>query len=59
MIDRLDEAAKIGRTDPQRAGKMYRAVVELYAGKPWAKEAVGRARDAMNALAGTASASND
>ena len=31
-------------TDPDRAAAMYRAVIELYQDKPWAADAVRRAR---------------
>ncbi len=41
---RLDEADRLATTDPQRAESMYRAAVELYADKPWAAEAVRRAK---------------
>ncbi len=47
--DRLDRAEQLSRTEPQRAGQMYRAVIELYQDKPWAAEAVRRARDALAA----------
>lgn len=42
--ERLDRAEKLLDTDPQRARALCRAVVELYADKPWATEAVARAR---------------
>jgi hypothetical protein len=45
MVNRADELMK---TDPQQARKMYNAVVELYAEKPWAAEAVKRAQDAIS-----------
>jgi serine/threonine protein kinase len=45
---RLDEADAIGKADPQRAAAMYRAVIELYANKIWAAEAVERAQNALN-----------
>jgi len=44
---RLDRAAKLGPTDPQRARAMYRATIELYHDKPWAIEAVRRARQSL------------
>ena len=44
--NRLNAADALPPTDPQRA-KMYRAVVELYGQKPWAAEAVRRARQAL------------
>lgn len=45
--DRLAEADQLQSSDPQRAQKMRLAVVELYEGKPWAAEAVRRARDSL------------
>ncbi len=47
LAERLDEADRLGRTDPERAKTIYRAVIELYARKPWAAAAVRRARDAL------------
>jgi hypothetical protein len=49
ILDRLDEADRIRPRDPVRAEAAYRAVLELYAGKPWAAEAVHRARQALAA----------
>jgi len=48
LEDRLnvaDDALRHGERD--RAEAMYRAVVELYAEKPWAADAVRRAREAL------------
>jgi hypothetical protein len=45
--ERLDAADAIRKRSPQTAETMYRAVVELYAGKPWAAAAVVRARKAI------------
>lgn len=45
--DRLELADRLLPTQPQRAREMYRAVIELYRDKPWAVEAVGRARNAL------------
>lgn len=45
--ERLDHAQQLSRSDPQRARAMYRAVIELYQHKPWAAEAVSRAREAL------------
>lgn len=42
--DRLSQAEELFRTDPARAEAMCRAVVELFADKPWAAAAVERAR---------------
>ena len=44
----LDQAEKISRTDPAKARAMWRAVIELYRDKPWAGEAVRRAREGMS-----------
>jgi hypothetical protein len=48
LEDRLSAADALPPSDPQRA-KMYRAVVELYVEKPWAAEAVRRARRGLQA----------
>jgi hypothetical protein len=45
--DRLDRAERLRQTDPQRARAMWQAVVELYAEKPWAADAVRRARESL------------
>ena len=47
LEDRLDAADALRKSDPERAEAMYRAVVELYAEKPWAADAVDRARKAL------------
>jgi hypothetical protein len=47
LAERLDEAERLGATDPERAKTIYRAVIELYARKPWAAAAVRRAREAL------------
>ncbi|MFH1268465.1 MAG: hypothetical protein ABIK89_22310, partial [Planctomycetota bacterium] len=48
---RLDRADELARGDSaeqrQQAQEMRRAVIQLYADKPWAAEAVQRARDAL------------
>jgi serine/threonine-protein kinase len=49
ILDRLGEADRIRPRDPVRAEAVYRAVLELYAGKPWAAEAVHRAQRALAA----------
>jgi serine/threonine-protein kinase len=49
ILDRLGEADRIRPRDPVRAEAVYRAVLELYAGKPWAAEAVHRAQQALAA----------
>ena len=45
--DRLDWAEQ-PTTDPNRAAAIYRAVIELYRDKPWAADAVRRARTHLN-----------
>ncbi len=45
--DRLDRAKRLSETEPERAQAMYRAVIELYQHKPWAAQAVRRARDVL------------
>jgi len=47
LQSQIDRAEQIGRTDPDRARAMYRAVIELYAERPWAAKAVKRARNAL------------
>ncbi|NQT39008.1 MAG: serine/threonine protein kinase, partial [Planctomycetes bacterium] len=47
LKERLDEADGLRPSDPESARAMYRAVVKLYDGKPWAQEAVERARKAL------------
>ncbi len=44
---RLERAEQLSHTEPDRARSMYRAVIELYADKPWAANAVRRARTAL------------
>jgi hypothetical protein len=46
----LDQADSLLASDPKRAEAMYRAVVELYAEKPWAATAVRRARAALDKI---------
>jgi hypothetical protein len=46
--NQLEEAKQIGRNDPQHAAAMYRAMIELYGDKPWAKEVVEQAREALD-----------
>ena len=41
---RLDRADAIAADDPQTSEKMWRAVIELYAGRAWATDLVDRAR---------------
>jgi len=47
LIGRLDKADALLATSPEAARKIYQAVVDLYADKPWAAEAVCRAREAL------------
>jgi hypothetical protein len=51
LVDERLDAADAQRTrSPKTAGAMYRAVMELYAGKPWAAAAVARARKALGEM---------
>ncbi|HLA85076.1 MAG TPA: protein kinase [Thermoguttaceae bacterium] len=47
---RLETADELKQSDPQRAGEMYEAIVELYGAKPWAADAVRKAREALHEL---------
>jgi serine/threonine-protein kinase len=47
LRERLGTAAALRPRDPEAARAMYRAVVELYGDKPWAADAVRRAREAL------------
>jgi serine/threonine-protein kinase len=47
LQQRLDAADQARSSDPQRAQAMYRAAIELYGDKPWAADAVRRAREAL------------
>ncbi|MGH7138392.1 MAG: hypothetical protein ACREHD_21795, partial [Pirellulales bacterium] len=44
----LDRADAVAADDPQAARKIWRAVIELYDGKPWATDFVTQARDKLN-----------
>lgn len=44
---RLEEADKLRTKSPESAAKIYRGVVELYGEKPWARDLVARARQAI------------
>jgi len=48
VLERLYRADEAQKTDPDRARRMREAVIELYDGKPWAAEAVRRARQALD-----------
>ena len=43
-------ADALAESDPQEAKKMYEAIVDLYATKPWATDAVRHAREALGRL---------
>jgi len=45
LHERLTVADSLGQSEPDRAQAIYRAIVELYANKPWAAEAVRHARE--------------
>jgi eukaryotic-like serine/threonine-protein kinase len=47
---RLDEADAFSKSDPLHARRIYQAVLELYAGKPWAADAVRRAEAALKKM---------
>ena len=50
QIDRqLDRADEIVASEPDEAGRIREAVIELYSGKHWAQAAVARARSALAA----------
>lgn len=48
--NRLRRAEELGNTDPEMAEGMWRGLVELYQDKPWAAEAVQKARQALQDL---------
>lgn len=47
LNERLTAARKAQAVDPETAQRIYRAIETLYAGKPWAAEAVAEARRAL------------
>ncbi len=47
LQDRLNAADAVRNTEPEQAKAMYRAVIELYSDKPWAADAVNRARQGL------------
>jgi serine/threonine-protein kinase len=47
LRQRLDAADALRPRDPEQARAMYRAVVELYGDKPWAADAIRRARQSL------------
>jgi len=48
--DRLRRAEEFRHSDPQTARLMWQSLVELYQDKPWAAEAVAKARHALREL---------
>ncbi|MCE5268160.1 MAG: hypothetical protein LLG00_09775, partial [Planctomycetaceae bacterium] len=48
LEDRLNSADAMKTDDPARARKIYRAVIELYADKPWAADVVRRAKKSLD-----------
>jgi serine/threonine protein kinase len=54
IAGRLDRADAIAVDDPPEAQKIWRAVIDLYDGKPWAADFVAQARDKLtqHAVAG-------
>jgi eukaryotic-like serine/threonine-protein kinase len=60
LIDtRLDEADGLAKSNLQHAREIYQAVIGLYAGKPWAAEAVRRAEAGLEKLKAKTEKSND
>ncbi len=49
--ERLALAEQMQQTNPQRAAKMYRAIIQLYGEQDWAKSAVDESRAALRRLA--------
>lgn len=47
ILERLDHADALRKTDPESARRIYDAIVELYGNKPWAAAATARAHDAL------------
>jgi serine/threonine-protein kinase len=47
VVERLNRADELHKTDPPRAKAIYHAVVVLYQNKAWAKDVVQRARAAL------------
>jgi hypothetical protein len=47
LEDRLTRAEGFRASDPQTARLMWQSLVELYRDKPWAAEAVAKARQAL------------
>ena len=55
LQERLAEADSLRTTNPKTAQSIYRAVAELYDRKPWARDAVGHAREALEHMEAPAS----
>ena len=51
LAERLQRANAVQSTDPNVARAIRQAIIELYQDKPWAADAVARARKAMDAEA--------
>jgi eukaryotic-like serine/threonine-protein kinase len=49
LQDELKEAEQVSHSDPKHAHAIYQAMIELYGDKPWAKETVQQAREALDA----------
>ena len=47
LDDRLARAEQLRATEPEQAARIWRAIVELYADKPWARDAVQQAREGL------------
>jgi serine/threonine-protein kinase len=47
LAERLDRADELRADEPEQARQIWRAVIQLYADKPWAGEAVERARERL------------
>jgi len=47
LRERLAVAAKLRPADPARAKQMYQAIIQIYEGQAWAREAVNEARKEM------------
>jgi serine/threonine-protein kinase len=53
LKERLDAAARLSETDPQRAAAMYRAMIDLHAAEAWAEGAVEEARRRLLEIEGS------
>ncbi|HVT28148.1 MAG TPA: hypothetical protein VHE81_09040, partial [Lacipirellulaceae bacterium] len=50
LTERLAVAETLSKTDPARAAAMYRAIIDLHHGEPWADEVVAKARSRLAEL---------